>query len=60
MFLFYVSDLMGNDRINFHRLKKPEKRICDEDIPKFFDKPHHTGGYHFAAEYGPVKNIGIL
>ncbi len=54
MLLLDMPDFVGNDGIDFLRLEQLQQRIRNENVTKFFYKPHNPGGDHFTAENRPV------
>ena len=60
MLFLYMAYFMGNDGIQFFRLKRLDQCIGHQDVSKFFYQAHDAGGNHPPPEYRPVKNICIL
>ena len=59
MLFLNMTDLVGNYGIDLFGFQQLQQGRGYQNVAKFFDEPHDTGGHHSAAENGPVKDIGI-
>ena len=54
MFLFDMTDFMGNNGIDLFGFQQIQQGRGNQNVAKFFYEPHDTGGDHFTAENGPI------